>query len=575
MAELGFLEKIFWRSGYRAPDESPDSVTFTLESNFSLFSSASASADRCSFASDVHNHDSLASELSLHLAAHGGDEIESSSGPDPDPDPNKAMTVHKHNCFSRKVQEEENDAARIGDENLLTDSAIYSFSLAIKECQDRKIRSDALLKNPDKRRASLDQNNVSASSPRFWTMKKSTVPTRKSNAIPSPGTPNHHHQLSSGMLKGWSSERVALHNNGGRRLGNAAGVLPLNNGRTLPSKWEDAERWIFSPVSGDASVRQSNLHPQRRPKSKSGPLGSPGIAYHSLYSPPTHMFDGGRKGRFMAVSPCSAGAIAANGLTIHSRSPAGGFAIQTEPCMTRSVSVHGCSRLVNPSSLPSQVSIKAAEENLDATKDAVFDISDTVSRRDAVTQMNTRSSTQSPKGRPFSPPTPTALRIMELQSFHCSKSEVRDVQVDERDTMTRRSKKHGVRNSGTSTEIVDDRRNRAVDTPISSWDMTETAERISKIKREEAKIVAWENLQKAKAEAAIRKLEMKLEKKRSSTMDKIMNKLSSAQKRAQEMRRSMIANEFHQVTRSAHKAISFHRTRQMGSLSGCFTCHAF
>ncbi|KAE8690406.1 hypothetical protein F3Y22_tig00110895pilonHSYRG00287 [Hibiscus syriacus] len=119
-------------------------------------------------------------------------------------------------------------------------------------------------------------------------MKKSTVPTRKSNAIPSLGTPNHHHQLSFGMQKGWSSERVALHNNGERRQANVAGVLPLNNGKTLPSKWEDAERWIFSPVSGDACVRKSNLHPQRRPKSKSGPLGSPGIAYHSLYSPPTH-----------------------------------------------------------------------------------------------------------------------------------------------------------------------------------------------------------------------------------------------------------------------------------------------
>ncbi|KAE8711462.1 60S ribosomal protein L10a [Hibiscus syriacus] len=89
-------------------------------------------------------------------------------------------------------------------------------------------------------------------------------------------------------------------NNGARRQANAAGVLPLNNGKTLPLKWEDAERWIFSPVSGDACVRKSNLHLQRRPKSKSGPLGSPGIAYHSL--------------------------------------PAGGFAIQTQPCMARSVS---------------------------------------------------------------------------------------------------------------------------------------------------------------------------------------------------------------------------------------------
>ena len=67
----------------------------------------------------------------------------------------------------------------------------------------------------------------------------------------------------------------------------------------------------------------------------------------------------------------------------------------------------------------------------------------------------------------------------------------------------------------------------------------------------------------------------KLEKKRSSSMDKIMNKLRSAQKRAQDMRSSMLANQSHQVTRTSHKAISFRGTCQMGSLSGCFTCHAF
>ncbi|XVF64074.1 hypothetical protein PTKIN_Ptkin09bG0137800 [Pterospermum kingtungense] len=489
------------------------------------------------------------------------------------------MTVHKHSRLSRKgdkakVQKEENDAAHVDEENQLIDSARNSFSVALKECQDRRTRSEALLKNPDRRRpASLDLNNVSASSPRLGTIKKSSVTARKAGAFPSPGTPNYHHHPSVGMQKGWSSERVSLHNNGGRRQGNAAGVLPFNNGRTLPSKWEDAERWIFSPVSGDSGARQSIVPPQRRPKSKSGPLGPPGIAYYSLYSPAMHMFDGGHAGNFMAGSPFSTGVIAADSMAIHSRSHGGGFAVRTEPCMARSVSVHGCSEVVNPPSLPSQ----DADENLDGVKDAATDISRTVSRRDMATQMSPQGSTRSSsKGSPsLSPSTPSALPVMELQSIHSSKSEVRDVQVDERVTMTRWSKKHRARNTGKSSEIVDDWRKRSVETRTSTWDVTETAKNISKDKREEAKITAWENLQKAKAEAAIRKLEMKLEKKRSSSMDKIMNKLRSAQKRAQEMRSSMLANQVNQVTRTSHKAISFRRTRQMGSLSGCFTCHAF
>lgn len=52
-------------SGFRARDVSPDSVIFTADSNFSLFSSTSASVDRCSFASDIHDQeDSVVSDIS-------------------------------------------------------------------------------------------------------------------------------------------------------------------------------------------------------------------------------------------------------------------------------------------------------------------------------------------------------------------------------------------------------------------------------------------------------------------------------------------------------------------------------
>lgn len=73
MPETGFQQQTSTSSrgpGVGPRDASPDSVIFTLESNFgSLFSSASASVDRCSFASDAHDHDSLASEISLVMPA--------------------------------------------------------------------------------------------------------------------------------------------------------------------------------------------------------------------------------------------------------------------------------------------------------------------------------------------------------------------------------------------------------------------------------------------------------------------------------------------------------------------------
>ncbi|KAJ9166243.1 hypothetical protein P3X46_021021 [Hevea brasiliensis] len=608
MPELGLQDQSSSRSGFRARDASPDSVILTLESNFSLFSSASASVDRCSFASDAHDRDSLASEISLHLAGHesssfgggvgGSDLHDPSSGPDRDADPNKLISVygntkhahahvhvhshshsHSHSRLFRKVEKEKCTAQKedkkatieVEDDSHLLDSARSSFSLALKECQERKSRSEAISKKPDRRRpASLDLNNViAASSPRLGAMKTSSTSSRKSGMFPSPGTPNYRH-ASVGLQKGWSSERVPLHNNGNRRQVNAA-LLPFNNGRTLPSKWEDAERWIFSPVSGDGALKTSLQHPQRRPKSKSGPLGPPGIAYYSLYSPAMPVFEGGNAGNFIAGSPFSAGVIAADGLSIPSNGHGLAFSARTEPCMARSVSVHGCSEALAQSSLPSQ------DEKLDDVKNAAADMPSSVSRRDMATQMSPEGSNHSsPSGRAsFSVSTPSALTIMELENIHSSKSEVRDVEVDEKVTFTRWTKKHRVRNQGKRSEIVDDWRKKTADARCSGWDVAEAAKSISKAKREEAKISAWENLQKAKAEAAIRKLEMKLEKKRSSSMDKIMNKLRSAQKKAQEMRTFVLSNQANQVSRTSHKVISFRRTRQMGSLSGCFTCHAF
>ncbi|CAL8996357.1 unnamed protein product [Prunus brigantina] len=562
------------RSGFGIRDASPDSVIFTLESNFSLFSSASASVDRCSFASDALDHDS---EISPNSAAHEHHVEESSSGTDRDPDPSRRLTFHtssiKHSRLSTKaekakVQKEDTDS------DLVLDSARSSFSLAIKECQDRRSRSEAFSKKLDRPRpVSLDLNNASVSSPRLGNIKKSSMASRKSGNFPSPGTPSYRN-TSLGVQKGWSSERVPAPTNVGRK--NTTGsMLPFNNGRTLPSKWEDAERWIFSPVQGDGVVRPSCQQTQRRPKSKSGPLGPPGVAYYSLYSPAMPMFDGTNVSNFMAASPFSAGVISADGSAFHSGAQNGAFTTRAEPCIARSVSVHGCSEVLDQqSSLPGSQDEKF--DGPDGVKDAATNVSRAVSRRDMATQMSPDDSTHSsPTGGPsYSASSSSGLPIVEVQSAPYLKLEVRDVQVDDRVTMTRWSKKHKARVPGKGSDIIDNWKKKDADARSAAWDLSDSSKNISKVKREEAKITAWENLQKAKAEAAIRKLEMKLEKKRSSSMDKIMNKLRSAQKKAQDMRSSVLTDQA-QVAGTSHRTVSIRRTRQMGSLSGCFTCHAF
>lgn len=119
-----------------------------------------------------------------------------------------------------------------------------------------------------------------------------------------------------GTPKGWTSERVPSSAAGGGAASRAhvnpassPSFSPFNSNRTLPSKWEDAERWICSPVS----VMNSHVHAhhpdghQRRPKSKSGPLGQSG--YLPCYSP---CVDGWSGQSFAVGSPFSTGVMVAD-----------------------------------------------------------------------------------------------------------------------------------------------------------------------------------------------------------------------------------------------------------------------
>ncbi|XP_076946527.1 uncharacterized protein LOC143618082 [Bidens hawaiensis] len=127
-------------------------------------------------------------------------------------------------------------------------------------------------------------------SPQLRSEKKSLSSFRNSGAYTSPGTPeygdNNNNNNMLGFQKGWCSERVPLSNSNRRHI-SAAALIPFNSGRTLPSKWDDAERWITSPVSGFGGCKTPQPV-QRRAKAKSGPLGGTlEVGYFSNCSPLT------------------------------------------------------------------------------------------------------------------------------------------------------------------------------------------------------------------------------------------------------------------------------------------------
>ncbi|KAL6551727.1 hypothetical protein OROGR_007881 [Orobanche gracilis] len=383
---------------------------------------------------------------------------------------------------------------------------------------------------------------------------------RNSGAYTSPGTPVYGNDINNDedMPKTWSSERIPLptsSSSSSTRHISATALVPFNSGRALPSKWDDAERWITSPISGYGAFKNSiaRTH-QRQPKSKSGPLGPTGLVY--LPNHPNALPN--------ARSPLTTGVLASDvsygGAVDVKSSSLYGESSRSNNNITRSTSVPGLSDLVSGSFVASsqEVYLNTQEggiceyDKLDGSNEDEV----RVSLRDMATQMSPETSTRSSsRGVSFSN-LPSLIR--DLEHARENKDDVRDVQVDKGTTTSSRlSKKKGLQKMG--SDIIENL--------PSSWNAVEASKNISKLQRAEAKITAWENLQKAKAEAAIRELEMKLERKRSASMEKITNKLRAAQIRAQATR-DLLSDQA--APGNPHKGFSFCIYVR---ICNCFVCN--
>ncbi|RWW16396.1 hypothetical protein GW17_00019723 [Ensete ventricosum] len=372
----------------------------------------------------------------------------------PIPESFSGLTVPSED-LEQSGEEDEGKEEEEEEEEESLDPSKHTFSHALRECQNRRCKSEAVDlpgRKPQRPQQLLfdfhgQRTDVSVLSPRFLAggltgMKKSSAASSRSRSgtFPSPGTPNYGHGAgATAFHKGWSSERVPLPTRSNRRYGGSGVLLPFTNGRTLPSKWEDAERWIFSPVSGEGVGRLSVPPSQhRRPKSKSGPLGAPAgvVGAYSSASPLVPCFDSSRVGNFAGNSPFMAGVL----LTEHSfcgndgRGEGGGSGGRCTQRVGGGAEAH------------------SADEG---------------------------STPTSPKQGPSSRYPDLVPSIEELES-HFSKLEVRDVQVDDRVTVTRWSKKHIARGSGRCSASIIEWKKKTVEANTSGWEIAETTKSISK-----------------------------------------------------------------------------------------------
>ncbi|PWZ26854.1 hypothetical protein Zm00014a_003945 [Zea mays] len=499
-------------------------------------------------------------------------------------------------------EEEGRDGASSAESEEVAEATNHSFSHSVRECQkQRRLKSErSALARP----TALHELNSAGGvellvlSPRCLIgnpggMSKSSTTSSRSRSgtgtFPSPGTPNYNRHCAGSMQysKGWSSERVPLGTGSNRRYGGSGVVLPFNNGRKLPSKWEDAEKWILSPVSCDGMGRMSAPAPHhRRPKSKSGPLGHPaGIpGAYAAVSPLVPCFDGVlAEANFAVHSPFSAGVLIPEHGRIGDFSSGRGrcgddgssrsYSAEKEPYILRSASIHAWTETLMEASAFANISEETIQDDkLQGPTEATSKISSPIIKKDVGTQMSPEDNiSSSPKARHSCSSLPSRHLIKETNS-HIPKPEIRDVQVDDQVTVTRWSRRHVTRGSDKRSTNIVEWRKKTVETRAPSFDEKEREGCMSKCKREEAKITAWENLQKAKAEAAIRKLEMKLEKKRSSSMDRILGKLRSAQKKAHDMRSVVSYSEDHCGARTTKKTSFLVKTGK--PFSCCFTYRA-
>lgn len=173
------------------------------------------------------------------------------------------------------------------------------------------------------------KNGSTRSCAQVSVMRKDSLSFRNPGTYTSPGTPDYANNNVGEFQRGWCSERVALPVNSSKRHISAAALIPFSSGRALPSKWDDAERWITSPLSGTSAQWTPLVQAQRHAKSRSGPLDAQGLAFSPRYSPAhVQVLKGGDVNGFMAGSPLTTGVLVPDGLSIHY---GGGIGVQVNP----------------------------------------------------------------------------------------------------------------------------------------------------------------------------------------------------------------------------------------------------
>ncbi|KAL8230241.1 hypothetical protein R6Q57_000019 [Mikania cordata] len=105
-----------------------------------------------------------------------------------------------------------------------------------------------------------------------------------------------------------------------------------------------------------------------------------------------------------------------------------------------------------------------------------------------------------------------------------------------------------------------------------AWEQEQNARSHAKYQREDAKIQAWVNLENAKAEAQSRKLEVKIQKMRSKFEEKMMKRMASVHRKAEELRATALYDHKMHPRKPTMESKELHESLHFSGSCGCFPC---
>ncbi|XP_047083875.1 uncharacterized protein LOC124695018 [Lolium rigidum] len=311
--------------------------------------------------------------------------------------------------------------------------------------------------------------------------------------------------------------------------------------RPTPSKWDDAEKWISSPTANRTgrTASAAGIPPKR-----------------SAFAFPEHGAHPPAVAKVVAEVPRNTGgALAGNSV---------GF--------------------TQPDSLKPAQTAPIVEEPEHVVR--------SVSMRDMGTEMTpiasqepSRTGTPIIASSPTSSRTPTPQRSVEFGGANVDSSKMgmseEELQLNTRKEIMDLGERLGkttiaawaskeeratanFANVPADKALEIDRETRAAD-----WQEAEKAKYLARFQREEVKIQAWENHQRAKYEAEMKRIEAKMERKRAREQDVLARKLASAGRRAEAKRQAAEARRSQEAARAEEQAAQIRKT---GHIPSSFSC---